>query len=524
MKLQTTHIKIQYCEGQLRYIKYKKVEIVRRIYTALRNHQWFTVPMRIQDEKILQLKNSFSIQYSAQYVLDDIDYEAQVFIQGNEDDTISFHFKGRANSDFQRNRIGICVHHPIKDCLGQSVLITNPNGDVEFASFPTHIEPDVLFQAIKKLCWKTGREVEAILEFEGDTFESEDQRNWTDNSFKTYSTPVVIPFPVLEHKGDTVEQKVTLSVNLKGVTEEEGFKEEDKTESRHLFPKIGYARSNTPMTKEYIVLLRQILFDHYRVEIDFGDDWIENLDQAYHEASLLNTRLELAVFFDDYIVEYEELKKRLTDQVRSLLLIPKNASLHGPSVLDYIIPKMKTEFPFIKIGSGTVGHFVDINRNRMLDHRLDFVSYAMTPQAHLTDHNVLVENLEAQQYPIATIRSFSDLPIYISPITLKSRDYPALTVDERQHTQFIADWTTICLKYLAGAEQITLFETIGNKGIINENGPSPVYHLLQKISKFKPKFIIKKEVKNELELDALTFENTDGERITLEVDFLNHNL
>jgi D-apionolactonase len=48
---------------------------------------------------------------------------------------------------------------------------------------------------------------------EGDTFEMEDQRNWTDASFKTYCTPLAEPFPVLVEPGDRVDQQVTVIVS-----------------------------------------------------------------------------------------------------------------------------------------------------------------------------------------------------------------------------------------------------------------------------------------------------------------------
>ena len=36
---------------------------------------------------------------------------------------------------------------------------------------------------------------EVTISFTGDLFEMEDQRNWTDASYKTYSTPLRIPYP-----------------------------------------------------------------------------------------------------------------------------------------------------------------------------------------------------------------------------------------------------------------------------------------------------------------------------------------
>ena len=39
---------------------------------------------------------------------------------------------------------------------------------------------------------------------EGETFETEDQRNWSDASFKTYGTPLHLPFPVEVEEGTRV--------------------------------------------------------------------------------------------------------------------------------------------------------------------------------------------------------------------------------------------------------------------------------------------------------------------------------
>lgn len=43
-------------------------------------------------------------------------------------------------------------------------------------------------------------------------FETEDQRNWTDASFKTYGTPLDRPFPVAVSPGEEVHQRVRLVI------------------------------------------------------------------------------------------------------------------------------------------------------------------------------------------------------------------------------------------------------------------------------------------------------------------------
>ena len=43
---------------------------------------------------------------------------------------------------------------------------------------------------------------------EGDTFEMEDHRNWTDASFKTYVRPLALPWPYTPPAGQAVSQSV----------------------------------------------------------------------------------------------------------------------------------------------------------------------------------------------------------------------------------------------------------------------------------------------------------------------------
>ena len=50
---------------------------------------------------------------------------------------------------------------------------------------------------------------------EGDAFETEDHRNWTDASFKTYVRPLALPWPYVLPKGKPVTQSVTLSFSGK---------------------------------------------------------------------------------------------------------------------------------------------------------------------------------------------------------------------------------------------------------------------------------------------------------------------
>ena len=94
----------------------------------------------------------------------------------------------------------------------KGVIIGHTNGRKKNLKFPLLISPRQPFTDIRKMKWeKHGNKFS--LDFSGDVFETEDQRNWTDASFKTYCTPLGIPYPVKLKSGEKIIQKVVLRVD-----------------------------------------------------------------------------------------------------------------------------------------------------------------------------------------------------------------------------------------------------------------------------------------------------------------------
>jgi hypothetical protein len=83
---------------------------------------------------------------------------------------------------------------------------------VSRGSFPRYVWAQQPFQDLKAISHEVAPGVRARIAFEGETFEMEDQRNWADASYKIYSTPLRLPFPVELKKGAKVAQSVTLTV------------------------------------------------------------------------------------------------------------------------------------------------------------------------------------------------------------------------------------------------------------------------------------------------------------------------
>ncbi len=85
-----------YEAGDLRYIKFNEIEIVRRVYVALRDHNWDTIKPTISNVQINTTKDSFEITYDVENIQDDINFIWKATIVGKSNGSISFKMDGEA--------------------------------------------------------------------------------------------------------------------------------------------------------------------------------------------------------------------------------------------------------------------------------------------------------------------------------------------------------------------------------------------------------------------------------------------
>lgn len=524
--LRTGHLTCMYEHGNLRYIKCGETEVIRMIYVAVRNEYWDTAPYSINDEKVEEKENGFFVSYRSIHLLNDILYKTDVSITA-ENNSISFFVHGEALSTFKRNRIGLCVLHPVGEYVGKEVKIKTPYGADYTAIFPNLISPHQPFKDIQVIrCTVEG--IETKLVFNGDVFETEDQRNWADSSFKTYSTPLQLPYPVQVNKGDTIEQKVKLIVS-----HEKEINKRDTNqfqETKIPFPKIGYGRvCNEKLTKDEIHLLQKIPFDHYRVELFLcNNGWKKELETAAWEATQLGTKLELSLFFtDDFSNELADIRAAIDQYhllIESILVLQEQQQVTPIRLLEFVYSLLKKKYPQLQIGFGSNSFFSELNRNRPVGVPFDFLSFSLTPQVHASDTRTLIENLERQNDLIETARSFAaGKDIYISPITFKipvsvdrGSNQPHPDYDVRQHTSFGAFWTLTTIKNLSSADHLTFYQAKGYRGILGEGASnkneSALYRLLTDIKAFCPKWLIANNASFPPFLGNVVLENEQGER------------
>ncbi len=435
----------------VRYVRAADREILRGIYAAVRNSVWGTVPAQIRNVQVKRNEGGFLLTFTAEHTQNETDFRWIGTLTGTRQGTLKFTFDGKAHSTFQRNRIGFCVLHPMRECAGQPCAIEKTTGETIQGSFPDLIQPHQPFLDIRAIRHTVIPGLEAEVRMEGDTFEMEDHRNWTDANFKTYCTPLAKPYPQRVESGTAIQQTVTLT--LKGSAPRPSLKRETPVDvrisgDRRPMPKIGFGYS--PVSPQDRAAIRALAPAHIRVDLHVAKSgWKEDLASA----EALGLPLELAIFGPSEAV----LAAATKDVARCL-------------IFDVASPPPKRNGQVLV---GTNDYFTELNRQRPPQDAGDGVCYSINPQVHAFDNATLVENLEAQASTVRTARSFvGDRWIAVTPVTLRPRFIPAsgapVDPDPRQSSPLTAAWTLGSIKYLAeaGANSITYYELTGKGGVL----------------------------------------------------------
>jgi hypothetical protein len=386
-----------YVDGDLRHIRTEGREVLRRVYFALRGQHWKTLPNAISNFRLHERDGGFSIDYDAECRDGDIRFRWAASIAGAADGSIAWRAHGKALSGFLKNRVGWCVLHPAEGLAGARCEVEHSDGSAEPGWFPRHISPHQPFLDIRAIRHEVVPGLSAEVRFSGDTFEMEDQRNWTDASYKIYSTPLALPFPAPMSAGEEVHQIVTLRLDRAVRIEFTG--------DPLPMPEIGF-RYREGLTAETVAELRPA---HLRVD--------RPEDAA--AAAALGVPLECP-----FVCGHPQRRLLVFDSEPPLL-------------------------PGVEVAVGTDANFAEFNRGRPETDGADAVCFPIDPTVHAPDNLTLVENLAAQASVVENARRIAPgKRIAVTPVRLD----PA-----RWQTWFGAAWMMCTIKHLAesGASSIT---------------------------------------------------------------------
>lgn len=485
-KLVAGPLTLEYSEGSLWNISNGSEEVIRRIYLIFQDINWTSRPFVIKDEIWEVADRSFSAKIKAQGSHDAKDLTVELEITGSESGEITYGFSASTSVSFMRNRLGLCLLHPVAGLAGRDCELTKADGAIEKSKFPEAISPDQPFLYLSGISHRLQSGQVASVKFEGEIFESEDHRNWSDASYKTYCTPISLPFPAQVTPVEALSQKITISISGEHPTSI------SKNESAIIavgdkeieLPEIGLGLSEDPdhlLASEYAGF-EDLAIKHLRLSLN-GDSQIRStVEKALLITQQLKIDLDLAIAAESP----QQLKAilqqiiELKDQVRFFYIF---SASDKTTPLGFIQAAEELLGDKLKIIGGTDLYFTELNRNQSAVDFVDQISFSMNPQVHSFDDRTLIQNTATQKtiaknaHQIAKGKKLS-----IGPITLRPRYNPNATqpdkdvsntplpssVDARQRTWFAEGWTAMSIRSLTASESIsavTYFETLGWRGI-----------------------------------------------------------
>ena len=498
-------LRLIFCNGIIRSVVAGDREIVRRVYVAVRNDIWNTIGYSLSNVRIDSAESSFHIEFDGHHKKGIVDFVWHGTISGTPESLIRFSMNGRALTPFHSNRIGFCVLHPLSECIGQPCTILTTGGDTVAGRFPKFISADQPFRNVRGIIQKTGG-IESRISFTGDTFEMEDQRNWSDASFKTYCPPSSRPYPSAVKKGDRFSQAIEIAVLGTAGLPKRSHKTSSLVGSVDVhskpaaIPDIGCALGLRQQTRAGLRLARLLTLSHVRIDVTPSRSKIASaLRRLRGISESRDVPLELALHFSQGPLEEQlrcvaDILSGLGPTVKRFLVFRHGEKVTSDATIREVAPVLRITMPEAEIVTGTDSYFVEINRATPDLRGVDGLCYSVNPQVHTFDDQSLVENIEGQFYAVQTARRLGhNAPVFVTPITLRPRLNPELPkkfhgADVRQKSLLGAVWTLGSIMSLAkaGAAGATYFELTGPCGVMEHDGRRvfPVFHVLADVNEF----------------------------------------
>lgn len=546
----------------LRYLKIGGTELVRRVYTAVRDKDWDTVPGVVSALTLEERAGGFRLEFDVRHARREIDFSWHGTVTGEESGRVEFLFDGRAELELSYNRIGICVHHPWRETAGAPFTARTPGGEL-VGAFPDLISPQAIVDGAYNALFAAYDRIEIelevggslLFEFEGDLWETEDHRNWTDANFKTYSTPIALGFPHRLEAGQALRQRLVVTpIDVPAASSAEGpvrLSVGAATGIRVPAIGLGADRDGHRPDDHEVRVLADLTPAHLRVEVRLDtDDWRECLASVQDTAARIGSALEVALMFrEEHADELAAVAEALADgpPVDRVLVTLAGSRTATPEettpagLVDVARTALGSALPGTSFVGGTEIYFTEINRTRPQHATWDGVCYSLSPQIHAFTDVDVIENLDAQAETVRSARALAQgKPVAVSPITMRRRvNFHAAaeppptppgtlpdSVDVRQSALFGSAWTAGSLKYMAeaGASSVTYYESTGWRGVVERASGSelsekfrsragevfPLYHALADVMGWRGAEVLLSESSNVLAAIGLAIRTGEG--------------
>lgn len=390
---------------------------------------------------------------------------------------------------------------------------------------PHLIDPWQPFKDLRAISHEVRPGVTAECRMEGDAFEMEDQRNWSDASYKTYVRPLALPWPYMLPAGETVRQTIRLRVTGDGRAPAAAAIAEpvrvELGETGPLLPDIGViiypdevdaTLANLPTLS---ALGPQQLMFHYDPTRGHVLDALQSfarLAAAYPVGTTLECVVSCVGDLDAELSGVADAARQAGLEFSAIAVSPSVDRQSTPPgsawpecpPLEDVYAAARRAFPDIRLGGGMFSYFTELNRKRVPADLLDFVSHCTCPIVHAADDLSVMQSLEALPFITQSARAiFGAKPYRIGPSTIAMRQNPyggatkanphrqriaMADRDPRHAGLFAAAWTIGYAARVApaGLEMLTLSSFSGPFGVLAASGepvgegePRPIFQAVQ---------------------------------------------
>ncbi|KAB2667921.1 hypothetical protein F9K77_21800 [Ochrobactrum sp. LMG 5442] len=509
-------LSVDLSDGNLRTIKYDGVEVLRAVSYLVRDRDWGTYNPEIHDLNVEQNDSGFIVTYQARCESPDATQLAiDVRIQAESDGALTFDAVANTATGFETNRCGFCILHPIIGVAGSPVTVEHVDGVLNKTRLPDLIEPWQPFKDMRAITHEAIPGVMVECRMEGDTFEMEDQRNWSDASFKTYVRPLALPWPYRIEALKPQHQRIVLNIaDTRPATSQVAQHAEPVKitfgDTGGVMPSIGViitpeeAKASLTATELLRDIAPQDLLFHYdplaghqgsvfadfaalagshkgRVALEIALPCKTNL---IDETTAIASDMKAAGFTPDAIIVSPAIDRQST---------PPGSEWPPCPPLEEVYAAARAALPNVRLGGGMLSYFTELNRKRVPGELIDFVSHCTNPIVHAADDLSVMQTLEALPFITRSVRAiYGDKPYRIGPSTIPMRQNPygsrtmenpngkriaMANRDPRHNGKFGESFAmAYAISVLnAGLDSLTLSAVTGPFGLLaGENEPRPV--------------------------------------------------
>ncbi|MHC5232595.1 D-apionate lactonase [Brucella sp. LJL56] len=435
-------------DGNLRTIKYDGVEVLRAVYYLVRDRDWGTYNPEIHNLNVEENSAGFTVTYQSRCEgPDSTQLNVDVRIQAESGGTLTFDAVATASTGFETNRCGFCILHPIVGLAGSPVTVEHVDGTLNQTHLPHLIEPWQPFKDMRAIIHEAMPGVSAECRMEGDTFEMEDQRNWSDASYKTYVRPLALPWPYQIEAAKPQHQRIVLNIADTRLAKPKAIQYAEPVritlgDASGKMPNISIiiTPEEAKASLAAIELLEEItpqdLLFHY-------DPLAGHNGSAFADFATLAAKhkgrisLEIALPCEKALIDETT---AIASDMKAAGFIP-DAIIVSPAIdrqstppgsewppcppLEDVYAAARATFPDVRLGGGMLSYFTELNRKRVPGELVDFVTHCTNPIVHAADDLSVMQTLEALPFITRSVRAiYGDKPYRIGPSTIPMRQNP----------------------------------------------------------------------------------------------------